>query len=158
MKWWKERATRKAVITVIIAPLFSTPPLKAPLGILLWWTAVKITVQQTGYFLSNCCCWFPLCPQSLSQNCQDATPLLVHSFNFHELSPAIQFPAHAMHDKHSHPCFFCNPEIHEQLRIQLFFMRGKTEIIGLPCNGLGLGRGIMAVKRQAHRWITVDSI
>lgn len=26
--------------------LFSTPPLRAPLGILLWWTAVKIAVQQ----------------------------------------------------------------------------------------------------------------
>lgn len=26
-------------------------------------------------------------------------------------------------------------------------MRGNTEIIGLPCNGLGVGGGIMAVKK-----------
>jgi len=41
-------------------------------------------------------------------------------------------------------------EMHE-LRIQLFFMRRNTEIIGLPCNGVGVGGGIMAVKRKRHQ-------
>lgn len=40
-----------------------------------------------------------------------------------------------------------NMEIHERLRIQLFFMRGSTELIGLPCNGLGVGGEIMACEK-----------
>lgn len=85
-------------------PSFSLPPRWAPQGNLLWWTAVKAAVQQAGHFLSNCCCWFPLCPQKPEPKllAQVAHPLFC-CIQLHELSPVFKLQAHAIHDKHSHP-------------------------------------------------------
>ena len=51
----------------------------------------RLPFNRQGHFLSNCCCWFPLCPKSRSQNysAQVATPLLPHSFDFHEVTPPL---------------------------------------------------------------------
>lgn len=101
MKWQNERAIRKAVITAIIVASFPPAPW-APQGVLLWWTAVKAAVQQAGNFLNNRCWWFPHFPSNPESKllAQVAAPHLLRSFSFHGVSPALQLPAHAIHDKH----------------------------------------------------------
>lgn len=111
VKWQKEGAIRKSVITAITE--FSFPPLLLAehlRGTCYDEQLSRLPFNRQGHFLSNCCCWFPHCPKSQSQNCsaQVATPLLPHSFDFHEVNPPL-FSYQPMHSrtKHSHPCFFC---------------------------------------------------
>ena len=153
VKWQKEGAIGKAVITAITPPphVFLAEHLR---GSCYDEQLSRLPFNRQGHFLSNCCCWFPLCPKSRSQNysAQVATPLLPHSFDFHEVTPPL-FSYQPMQSTILTSliflfCFvFFNSEIHERLSIQLFFMRGNTEIIGLPCNGLRVGGGLMAVKK-----------
>lgn len=137
------------------ALIFPPSSLLSTSGELAMMNSCLLPFNRQGHFLSNCCCWFPLCPKSQRQNCsaQVANPSSAAFIQFPWSQPsALQLPAYALHDKtltslFFSSFFFSNSEIHERLSIQLFFMRGNTEIIGLPCNGLGVGGGIMAVKK-----------
>lgn len=144
-KWQNERAIRKAVITAIIVACFSPQLPERCRG-----SCCDEQLSRHATSSTNCCWWFPLFPKTQSQNCLVKLQPLICCIHWASVKSVLVFsyqPTQTM----------TNMEIHEQLRIQLFYTRGGAETIILPCNGLGVGEE-NRWKRQRHTWVTLDGI